>query len=82
MKYLAALLILAAPFHALAQSAPPAQTEQKSTEGQAKPKQKPVSQINEPKKKSSVGAVRVNPVEYDPATGKHCSGQGAYRVCW
>jgi hypothetical protein len=34
------------------------------------------------KRASSGRPAHVNPVEFDKATGKHCSGQDEYRVCW
>jgi hypothetical protein len=33
-------------------------------------------------KKTTGQPARVNPVEFDKATGKHCSGQDDFRVCW
>jgi hypothetical protein len=35
-----------------------------------------------PKATTSGHPARVNPVEFDKATGKHCSGQDEFRVCW
>lgn len=63
----------------------------KKTAGDApKPKrtaETPVEQITEenraPGEKKKTGSpVRVNPVEFDKATGQHCSGQDEFRVCW